>query len=166
MKTFVALFFLFCLFHTPQARAQCANGIPEAGNPDCLPPDDPNSPYYQGDRNQPRNQPQQPRAIWSDRWGAIVTAPDGDAGTAENQHSKDEAIQMATSICSRNGAQHCEVLIAYYNQCAAAALGGGHLKGSSAPSKDQAEQQALDHCGGSNVCKIVYSACSLPVRIQ
>jgi hypothetical protein len=159
MKTTVALIFLASALYTTIASSQCATGVDTGGQ--CIPPE---ALAPQGDRNQ---QPvHQPPAIWEKRWGAIVTDPAGDAGTAENQASKNEAVQMATSICARNGARHCEVLITYDNQCAAAALGGGHLKGSSAPSKGEAEQQALDHCGDSNVCKIVYSACSLPVRIQ
>jgi hypothetical protein len=160
MKTIYALIPLFFFCCTKIAVAQCATGVDTGG--ECVPPDELNPQQAPI----PRHQPQQPRAVWADRWGAVVDDPDGGAGTAENQPSKEEAIQAATSICIHNGGQHCKVFITYYNQCAAIAVGGGHANGSSAASKDKAAQQALDHCGDSNVCKIVYSACSLPVRVQ
>lgn len=127
-NTFVALLFLFCLSEVPQVRAQCAPGIPEARNPECLPPDDSNSPYYQGNRNQPRNQPQQPKAVWADRWDAI--AEDFHAsrvGTVVGQTSKSLAEEAAMSSSAGNGGQHCEITLTYYNQCAAVAVDENNL---------------------------------------
>jgi hypothetical protein len=170
MKNFIALLLLAGLFHMPQASAQCAPGIPEAGNPECLPPDDVNSPYYQGDRNQPRNQPQQPRAVWSDRWGAI--AEDFHAsrvGTVVGQASKSQAEEAALSSCAEHGGQNCQITLTYYNQCAAVAVDENNLtqaSRASAPTQQKAEQIALNGFGKGHAAKIVYSACSLPVRVQ
>lgn len=49
MKRFLlVLFFVLSLGSVGSALAQCAQGIPPAGNPDCLPPSAPNSPYNLG----------------------------------------------------------------------------------------------------------------------
>jgi hypothetical protein len=170
MKNFIALFLFAALFHVPQAWAQCAPGIPEAGNPECLPPDDANSPYYQGDRNQQPVQSQQPRAVWADRWGAI--AEDFQAskvGTVVEQGSKSQAEDAALSSCATNGGKKCQITLTYYNQCAAVAVDENNLtlaSRASAPTKGKAEQIALAGFGKGQIAKIVYSACSLPVRVQ
>jgi hypothetical protein len=167
MKTFIALLLLTCLFHVPQAWAQCAPGIPEAGNPECLPPDDTNSPYYQGDRNQQPAQPQQPRAVWADRWGAIVVDyKTGQAGTTVGQKSKQEANQIAMNSCSRNGSANCELVLSFHNQCAAVSMGGGGFGYAGSPTKEKADALAINQCGHGEACKIVYSDCSPPVQVR
>jgi hypothetical protein len=156
------------LLNTPWAHAQCAPGIPEAGNPECLPPDDANSPYYQGDRNQQPAQPQQPQAVWEKRWGAIVIDNDtGQAGTVVNYASRSAAVDAATHDCQLHGSSHCKLELAYYNQCAAIAWGStAHFTGGG-PTKQNAESFALHSCNqGTTSCKIAYSDCSLPVRIK
>jgi len=168
MKAFIALLLLAGLFHMPPAWGQCAPGIPEAGNPECLPPDDANSPYYQGDRNRPAAQPQQSRAVWADRWGAIaIDKNTGQAGTVINHSSRSEAVDAAMHDCQMHGSPNCKLELAYHNQCAAVAWGEGSYAGASGPTKQNAESIALQDCrkGASN-CKIAYSDCSLPVRIQ
>ena len=145
--------------------AQCAPGVPSAGNPGCIPLDRPNSPYFQGNPDQLQNQDTRPRPVWADRWGAIATdEKTGDAGTVEGLPNKRDAERTALSICARNGAKNCRVDLTFHNQCAAAALGNGKLSEVGRASKEEAEQAALSRCGSS--CKIVYSACSLPERIQ
>jgi hypothetical protein len=169
MKNFIALFLLACLFHVPQAWAQCAPGIPDAGNPECLPPDDANSPYYQGDRNKPgETRPQQPRAVWADRWGAIAEDPQASAvGTVIQQESKSKAEEAALSSCTEHGGRNCKIALTYYNQCAAVAVDEENLAvHAHAATQEKAEQLALNGFNGGHTTKIVYSACSLPVRVQ
>ncbi|WP_132141305.1 DUF4189 domain-containing protein [Luteibacter rhizovicinus] len=155
------------LLYAPIAWSQCAPGIPSAGNPGCIPPDQPNSPYNNG--NSTQQQAPQPRAVWADRWGAIaLDANSGRAGTITGRTSKSEANQVALDLCERDGGQDCKILLAFHNQCAAATqnLGGGTIFAASAAGKDEAERSALDDCGGRKECKVVYSQCSYPERVQ
>jgi len=167
MKNLIALFLFASIFHVPQALAQCAPGIPEAGNPECLPPDDTNSPYYQSDRNRSITPTQQARQVWADRWGAIfVDYKTGQAGTTVGQKTEQEANQIAMNSCSMNGSAHCELVLSFHNQCAAVSMGGGGFGYAGSPTKQKAESLAFNQCGHGEACKIVYSDCSLPVRIQ
>jgi hypothetical protein len=155
--------------HALAQQANCGAGV-DTGGGQCMPMDAPGMPGYQGDRNQNRQpaQPQQSRAVWADRWGAIARdETSGDAGTIEGQDSKSKANQIAMGICQRNGSKHCQIVLSFYNQCAAVALGGKIINASGGATPHLAEETALSRCGGqSEQCKIVYSACSLPVRVQ
>jgi hypothetical protein len=171
MKPLIALALLLaCLFHMPHAWAQCAPGIPEAGNPECLPPDDPNSPYYQSSNGQSNGHMPPPRPVvrWADRWGAIVIDNNnGRAGNSTNYSSKSEAVNAAMNDCIAHGGQQCKVQLAYYNQCAAIAWGDTSYITYGGPTKENAELLALHSCGKATTnCKIVYTACSLPARVQ
>ena len=168
MKYFIALFLVVCIAHVARASAQCAPGIPSAGNPECLPPDDANSPYYQGNGTQQPAPPQQLRAIWATRWGAIAyDSATGAEGHIVGKINKSEAEQAVLSQCAEHGGNKCKVLVSYYNQCAAVAQvpGGGRITSARAPTAKKAEHMALDNCG-QGTCKIVYSACSPAVRVQ
>lgn len=167
MKSLITLFLLVGLFHVSMAWGQCATGIESAGNPECLPPDDSNSPYYQGSANQPQIQ-EIPPVRWENRWGAIVTDnAAGVGGTAANHTSKSEAIATAMSDCTKRGGTQCTLDLAYYNQCAAVAWGDAYRSTSGGPTKENAESHAMDKCSqNAKNCKVVYSACSMAVRVQ
>lgn len=157
---FVALLSLACC---SESYGQCAPGIPSAGNPGCIPPDRSNSPYYQGGQTPP----QAPRVVWADRWGAVaVDKSTGDAGTIEGQESEAKAQKKALSDCSSTGAQNCKVILTYHNQCAAVAFSNGGTGIARAPTSPQAEQLAMESCGGGSTCQIVYSKCSNPVQVK
>ena len=170
MKYLITLLLFVGIFHVTRASAQCAAGIPSAGNPECLPPDDANSPYYQGDGSQQPVQPQQqPRAVWATRWGAIVIDDDtGQAGMVVNYASKSEAVDAAMHDCQEHGSPHCQVELVYHNQCAAIAQGGNSHLSAGGPTRENAEAYALDKCkqGAKTNCTIYYTGCSLPVRVQ
>ena len=159
MKQVAALFLLgFCAL---DINAQCAPGIPGAGNPGCIPPNQPNSPYSTGNNSAPSA----PQPRWEDRWGAIAMDPHtGRAGTVSGETSKARATRAALDKCSANGGNQCEISLSYFNQCAAIAQdsGGGPIYSVSAPQKDRAESMALSNCGKEHgSCEIVYKACSL-----
>jgi hypothetical protein len=160
----LALASLVC---SPTLIAQCAPGIPSAGNPGCIPPNQGNSPYYQGD---PATQPQQVQAIWEDRWGAI--AIDGNVGAAGAQVgsvSRRDAIDAATATCIARGGKKCEVILTFHNQCAAVAQrpdGLGVAGSAGAPTKAEAGERAIKNCGDSSSCRVIYSDCSFAERVQ
>jgi hypothetical protein len=168
MKLISALALIGCIY-APLAWSQCAPGVPSAGNPGCIPPNQSNSPYYQGgaDQQQAPQQAPQPQAVWADRWGAIaMDRKTGQAGTVEGQASKSKAEETALSYCSRSGGQNCEVILSFHNQCAAVVLGGGGWGYSGGPTPEVAQEVAIGRCGHGDACKVVYSKCSYAERIQ
>jgi hypothetical protein len=158
---------LLCAMYMPPAWSEgpCPAGqrmvgqqsIPGAVYPICQPIPGFNSPSPQS------------RPVWADRWGVIVF--DGKTGSNAMRGgfaSRGEAVETAMRACASDGSQDCQLLLAYHNQCAAAAWrpeGGMGYAGS--PTREGAESLAMQRCfnyGGN--CKIGYSDCSFPVRVQ
>jgi hypothetical protein len=151
----------------PSHAQQCGYGVQDGGQ--CVPADQ--VPGYQDSLQDNQARPtQQPRAVWADRWGAIASDKDtASIGVSENQTSKAAAKAEALQRCaSQSNSQHCEVELAYYNQCAALAWGTKFSDIGHAQTQAQAQNEALSGCAKEGVsnCKIVYSACSLPVRVH
>lgn len=147
------------------AWGQCAPGIPGAGNPGCIPPTQPGSPYYQGSDQPPVAT--LPAARWADRWGAVAIDPSGRAGVITGLPSKAAAEREALRKCQANQGTACAIAVSYYNQCAAIAQkpSGGVMGTSTGPTVDVAKSTALEQCGDSS-CHVVYSACSMAERID
>lgn len=153
----------YCLC-MPDAWAQCAAGV-DTGGGNCIPPDALGMPGYQDGANS-RRAPQ-PRAIWADRWGAIATdAESGSMGTAEGKASESEAKKIAAAFCESDGSKRCGIRLTFHNQCAAMAWGDGKAGYSASPTSEQAERLAVKECGHGDACKIIYSQCSYPQRVQ
>jgi hypothetical protein len=171
MKNFLVMILLLAGVSLPHhALAQQANcgAAVDTGGGQCIPMDAPGMPGYQGNQNRQPAQPQQPRAVWADRWGAIAEDPQASAvGTVVQQESESKAEAAALSVCTQHGGGNCKIALTYYNQCAAVAVDEQNLAvHARAPTKEKAEQVALDGFGKGHITKIVYSACSLPVRVQ
>lgn len=113
--------------------------------------------------------PQQPitqQVNWASRWGAIaISYGAGHSGSAAGQESSHDAKHLALRNCNVNGTTDCKVALTYRDQCAALAWGGGFSAPASAATIEEASLLALHSCGAGE-CKIVYSECSLPERIQ
>jgi len=164
MKTILAFILLAIALYMPDAWAQCSTGVDTGGQ--CIPPD---ALEPQGDRNQQKKQPQPPRAVWADRWGAIAEDPQASAvGTVIQQESESKAREAALSICTQHGGRNCKIALTYYNQCAAVAVDEENLAvHTHAATQEKAEQLALNgFSGGGHTTKIVYSACSYAQRVQ
>ena len=158
--------FTIVLMVPAMAYGQCAPGISGAGNPGCIPPNQPNSPYNQG---QPRQGPAVPRGHWEDRWGAVaMDFEETKAGYITGQTSESEARQIALSKCESSGGRNCKIVISYFNQCAALGQGNESLSVSSATAADadEANKRVLAKCGGKKACTIIYNECSPPELIQ
>ncbi|WP_426287923.1 DUF4189 domain-containing protein [Luteibacter sp. E-22] len=112
--------------------------------------------------------PPAPKAVWADQWGAIVIDDtSGDVGVSSSKSSKSDAVRAATHDCEARGASRCSVALTYYNQCAALAWGDGARGTANNPSETEAKADALKSCKeGASGCKVVYSACSAPIRVQ
>lgn len=105
---------------------------------------------------------------WETRWGAIsVDISNGKFGTGKSMPTKKQAEKAASDDCEKEGGKNCVVDLAYYNQCAAVAWGAAFVTTASAESKEQASSRAAETCGAkTSACKIYYSDCSFPVRVQ
>jgi len=105
---------------------------------------------------------------WEDRWGAIATdAKNGYMGVAVDKESKYIAQATALTECRHFGGTECVVAISYANQCAVLATGNDSYLIRAAPTMAEARNAAFQECESSGmVCKIPYSACSLPKRAQ
>lgn len=146
------------------AWAQCATGV-NTGGGNCVPPDASGMPGYS--ENQGDIAPPPPQ--WQLTWGAIVIdSKTGGAGTVTGRPSKADAIRDATRDCESHGALGCKVELTYQNQCAAVAWGTGGRGLAHGPDLSKTEQDAEDACNeaGAQSCKLVYSACSAPVRVR
>jgi hypothetical protein len=118
-----------------------------------------------------RNQSQGSRApppLWSDQWGAIATdSASGKIGAAENMGTKSLAVNVALNQCHINGGNQCRLLLSYYNQCGVMLVGDSGISFLSAASLEEATQSGIKKCSAFTThCRIYYSGCSLPVRIQ
>ena len=169
MKTWLFAVFLcslLCVSGSSNAQ-QCGYGAQDGAQ--CIPADQ--VPGYQDSLQDaaPKTH-REPPARWADRWGAIaIDSETSSVGVSESQPSKSSASTEALQHCaSKSNNQNCKVQKAYYNQCAALAWGPKYLGQGYAETVAQAQSVALQACqeGGASDCKVVYSACSLPVRVQ
>lgn len=148
------------------AYAQCAPGIPSAGNPGCIPPDQSNSPYSQSAAPAPVPTPK-----WADRWGSIaLDGKTGKLGTVSQSAAKEKAESQALDRCAANGGASCEIALTYTNQCVAVAqvLTGGPVHMLSGAYLPETERAVLKKCerDGNGKCQIAYSKCSYAERVQ
>lgn len=106
--------------------------------------------------------------VWETRWGAIsVDVSNGKFGAGKSMPTKKQAEKAASDDCEKEGGKSCVVDLTYYNQCAAVAWGTAFVTTASAETKEQASSRAAETCGEkTSACKIYYSDCSFPVRVQ
>jgi hypothetical protein len=119
--------------------------------------------YY---NNQQQQQPLPPQ--WAARWGAIATnSAHGSAGAGFNQPNREAAEQAALAECQSNGGSACKVEISYGNACVAMAAGDTGHNAKAGPTIENASQAAMKVCSDADTnCRVAYTSCSLPVRIQ
>jgi hypothetical protein len=152
---------LFASCGMAYAQTACPNGV-APGSSQCG-----QSPTYHGVTPTP-SAPQSPQIRWADRWGAIATdGASASIGTAVQMRSQRKAKKAALKVCRAKGGQKCEIDLAYHNQCAVMVLGDKKYFMQGAPTIEKASQVGRQKCSKSDTnCRIYYSGCSLPVRIQ
>ena len=115
-------------------------------------------------------QPAVPSARWEERWGAIaIDNALGKIGAVTDMRSKREAKRAASAECrARGGGEGCRyVSLAYHNQCAVMAWGNERAVTQGAETVEIASDLALRECKKLTTdCKIYYTGCSLPARVQ
>ncbi|GAB6197003.1 DUF4189 domain-containing protein [Lysobacter xanthus] len=158
---------LGCVFTSGGAAAQnCAPGIPQGGNPACIPPNAPGSPYYDPPAPRPLPPPV-PSGEWESRYGSIVADyANARVGVSVRQPSEEAAQRAALADCQSLGGQNCELVMTYFNQCVAMAwpVQGGTAYTVRESTRQKAERWALEKCAAEGKgCEMSYSECSLPV---
>lgn len=156
------------LVYAPLAWAQCGAGIPGAGNPGCIPPTAPGSPY--GQSSDPGAfTPAPAQANWEDRWGAVsMDFDNGAAGGTVVGRTMNDAARLANARCAQSGGVHCNIVVSFVNQCAAVAQKpeGGVISSGTAADAPEASERAVARCGDNRSCKVLYSLCSYAVRVH
>jgi hypothetical protein len=114
--------------------------------------------------------PQQSAEIWQDRYGAIyLDLPKGAMGTSTRLASRPAAEQAAISDCKAKGGIDCKQEASYGNGCIAFVIDDNWHGAFFSKVPDIAKQTAMRTCKGiaGNVnCRVYYTDCSQPVRIQ
>ena len=103
--------------------------------------------------------------VWADRWGAYATEKGGSGlGVANGRATKLGAENDAVLDCREvaKEPEKCSVQLAFYNQCAAYAWGGGHGIAASAVNEKTAIREATKLCDAAAgvECLIYHSGCS------
>ena len=136
----------------------CPAGIPSAGNPGCIPPDQSNSPYYQSTGGSVSA----PAAKWETRWGAFAIDMKAGLGTSKGMRSKRAAQSAAISACRDKGGQSCKIQLAYFNQCGVIVQGEAGFNVASADTLERATEIGMKGCSaaGDQNCTVYFSECS------
>jgi hypothetical protein len=160
------LLFGLLLCGVSQAQTACPPGMEEYGAGVCgySQPEQP-SPQAPEPHLPPSPSPSQQ---WASRWGAIATdIQNKSVGTASNLESQSQAKQAAIADCRSKGGSACTVEIVYRDGCTALAAGDTAHNAKAGTTVNAASQLAMKICTASDTrCKVYYTACSLPVRIQ
>ena len=166
----IAVHLIMPAAHAQQYEQGSGIGGCQAGSGVC------NGWQWQGQSRQESPQPQQPPAPpmkWADRWGTIVIGGESGKpaifGVSSNMPSKSTAETLAINKCKTlGGGGTCKIFITYHNQCIT--LAEGNPIGTQAvngPDLNEIKVRALKLCNAQyKNCDIVYSECSMPVRIQ
>lgn len=92
----------------------------------------------------------------------------GAAGGVKDGVTKEGAVRLAIDRCTESGGIHCELTIAFVNQCVAVAQksGGGIINTATAAERPQAAERALKRCADDKACKLVYEFCVRAARVN
>jgi hypothetical protein len=127
-----------------------------------------NLPYWANKNDESSTVPSNPQ--FAEKWGAIAiddTSADTGLGTVSDMPSKRKAEKVALAKCRENGGAACKIKLSYYNQCAAIAWGDTGYNAARAATIEEASEISIRECSVNHAgCKIYYSECSLPVRVQ
>ena len=89
------------------------------------------------------------------------------SGTVSNSTTEERANRSALADCRDQGGTHCELVLTYHNQCAAITQSAaGIFSSATAATKGEAESRVIAKCGDQRTCRILYSQCAIPVRVQ
>lgn len=145
-------------------NAQCSGGV-NTGGGNCTPPTAPGMPAFDSTGS---GNAMPPAPAYTSQWGAIVIdGTSGGAGTVTGRDTEKAAIRDATRDCESHGASGCKLALTYANSCAAIAWSDQGYGVASQVRSEDANNDAMDGCRKHHgECKIVYSDCSMPRRLN
>ena len=108
--------------------------------------------------------------VWESRWGAIARGKAGGWGAVTDMVNEKSAAKAALKQCKATAdtkSADCKISLTYYDQCVAYVWGSAGGVASAAVDLPTASEQGLKKCREtSSDCEILYSACSLPQRVN
>ncbi len=160
---FAAIVFCSVMGKAVHAQGSCPAGqMPYSGNE--MSSCGPIPPGYQGNAA-----PGRPATRWMSQWGAIATDDvTGSFGASTQMDSRAGAQQAALADCHAKKAATCKVEVTYDNGCAAMVVGDKAHNVGADVTLDKVVRLGLKIChdAGDTNCRVFYSACSMPRRIE
>jgi len=86
-------------------------------------------------------------------------------GASHDKTSRAEAEKIAMQNCLDLGSKKCQLISTYSNGCVALAESGTHFGIASQVTLSGSQSEAMSQCNDAT-CKVVYSNCSEPQRVQ
>lgn len=123
----------------------------------------------QSDQPAQQQAPQAPAMRWLPAYGAIaLDVPMGFLGSVTNLPSQSQANVAALQDCRAKGGTDCHLALSYGNECAAMVISDPGFNVTPGETLDIAQKKAMKECtdGGRKNCRVYYTACSLPKRLQ
>jgi len=151
------------------SAARAEGGCPPGMTPFQFAPNQPPS-CAPGPNSSAANQaPQQLTEIWKDRWGAL--AADGIRGTlgvATGMADPKSAKNAALLDCKAKGGIDCDVSTPFRNGCQALIVNAATYHFSTDVTEEKANSSGVAACQsrGLKNCRVYYTTCSPPIRIQ
>lgn len=115
-----------------------------------------------------------PGPEWQSTWAAfaIDVSVDGAParfGSASGHEKRKAARKQALERCQATGAQDCQIVLTFSNQCAVLAFPevvyGKRYGARAGPNEYEATRLALKECGSPD-CRVVELNCTIPYRIR
>ncbi len=164
LMVWLALFVLCSVMgHAVHAQGSCPAGqMPYSGND--MSSCGPIPPGYQGYAPPAQSVPK-----WMSQWGAIATDDaTGSFGASSQMDSRADAQRAALADCHAKKGATCKLEVTYDNECGAMVVGDNAHNVGADTTLDKVVQLGLKTChdAGDTNCRVYYSACSMPKRIQ
>ncbi|WP_460831854.1 DUF4189 domain-containing protein [Lysobacter humi (ex Lee et al. 2017)] len=139
---------------------QCPTGL--AGQPNCLPPDHPSSPYRRS------VQPLRPSAQWESRYAAVAMGKAASGFTAVGPlASQRKAEKDAVRGCRARGGDDCKLVFSFGNQCGVIVWGRTVRTLATAATVAEAAEKARRECSADTQdCEVFFADCVEPVRVR
>ena len=166
MRSYVVAICILFSWSFPALEAQAEGGCPPGSVPFQFAPNQPPTCAPMPSRGQ-----QQAPERWANGFGAIaVDYSVGVLGAVADMKSERAAKAGALDDCKAKGGSQCELKQPYRNGCAVAIVGNDPDGANYAAdgTLNDAIDAGMETCtqAGAKNCRVYYSACSFPVRIQ
>ena len=118
--------------------------------------------------NQRLQTPPSAQTQWRSRWGAIATDEvNGVVGSSSGLSREAHAKEAALADCKSKGGESCRFAVSYANGCGAMIAGDNRFNVDRAATEQEAIEIGMRTCQREDKnCRVYFTSCSYPVRIQ